>query len=179
MFLPSPQRSFDEHNLEQTIWHVERPGGDYQHSLEAFSLWDFDSSERIKRTKEHAKKETKEIPVNMLGSQLLCYRCACLSTRTATGSDLSYLSSNVWDIKHAGGHSAGIPWYEGFQGQQREEGLQKEMTSIAARGSHPGSSSLFRSSSTFKAHPISKSPPAEWWALGQYMDVRLLPFLPS
>jgi hypothetical protein len=75
---PLSQRSFDEHNLEQTIWHVTRSGGDYQHSIESFSLWDFDVAERIQRTKAHAKKENKDLPENMLDSQLLCYRCVSL-----------------------------------------------------------------------------------------------------
>ncbi|GAA5935583.1 hypothetical protein JCM10213_003624 [Rhodosporidiobolus nylandii] len=121
-------RSFDEHNLEETIWHVERPGGRFKNAIEAFALFDYDEEDRLARTKKYAEENEREIPRNMLGSQLLCY-------------------SNTWDQQHVGGHANGVAWWAGFSGQQRGEGSQKEMMSLAARGTRP-----------------------EWWSLGQYMD---------
>ncbi|GAA5849462.1 hypothetical protein JCM8547_000460 [Rhodosporidiobolus lusitaniae] len=111
-------RSFDEHNLEETIWRVPRDGGNYEHSIEAFSLWDFEADKRIKRTKAFAKENDREVPRNMLDSQLLCY-------------------SNVWDLKPAGAHATGDAWYNGFIGQQKTDGDQPDMMSLSARGTHP------------------------------------------
>ncbi|GAA6007852.1 hypothetical protein JCM10207_004899 [Rhodosporidiobolus poonsookiae] len=121
-------RSFDEHNLDETIWRVDRPGGWFQHSIEGFTLFDFDEADRLRRTKEFAEREQRDIPPNMLDSHLICY-------------------SNLWDLNHAGAHATGWSWDEGFRGQQKQEGSEKEMLSLSARGTHP-----------------------EWWALGQYMD---------
>ncbi|GAA5970808.1 hypothetical protein JCM11641_004462 [Rhodosporidiobolus odoratus] len=121
-------RSFDEHNLDESIWRVPRTGGWFENSIESFTLFDYDSAERLERTKAFAADNKREIPVNMQGSQLLCY-------------------SNVWDLNHAGAGATGLAWYQGFGGQQREDGEAKEMLSLSARGTHP-----------------------EWWTLGQYMD---------
>ncbi|GAA6027547.1 hypothetical protein JCM8097_007916 [Rhodosporidiobolus ruineniae] len=111
-------RSFDEHNLDESIWRVERWNGDLKHSIEAFTLFDFDETERVKRTKAVAKEEGREIPKHMLGSQLLCY-------------------SNLWDLNHAGAHAGGAQWYDGFIGQPKVDGNLQEMLSLSARGRHP------------------------------------------
>ncbi|GAA6051373.1 hypothetical protein JCM3770_004508 [Rhodotorula araucariae] len=111
-------RSFDEHNLEQTIWRVPRPGGDLQNTVEALSLFDFDEKDRLKRLHAFAEKEKRDIPRNMLDSQLLCY-------------------SNLWDLAHAGAQSNGWAWYEGFRGHQKEDGDLNDMLAISARGTHP------------------------------------------
>ncbi|GAA5955416.1 hypothetical protein JCM21900_005368 [Sporobolomyces salmonicolor] len=111
-------RSFDEHNLEQTIWRVPRSGGWYEHSVEAFQLFDWDEADRLKRTKEFAKENKRDLPPNMLNSQLLCY-------------------SNLWDLNVAGAHATGVRWYDGFGGQQRKDGGMKELLPISMRGTHP------------------------------------------
>jgi len=116
-------RSFDEHNLAQSVWRVGRIGGDsFQHSVEAMVLYDFDQEDRYRRVREFAKANNKsvgEIPDNMLKDQLLCY-------------------SNLWDLNHASAFAGGVHWYDGFQGQQRERGGMKEMLPISKRGTHPG-----------------------------------------
>lgn len=111
-------RSFDEHNLDQTIWHVPRPGGHLQNSVEALTLFDFDDEDRLKRLRTFADKKGREIPRNMLDSQLLCY-------------------SSLWDLAHAGAQTTGWAWYEGFRGQQRGDGELKDMLALSARGTHP------------------------------------------
>ncbi|GAA5825612.1 hypothetical protein JCM11251_000309 [Rhodosporidiobolus azoricus] len=111
-------RSFDEHNLDESIWRVSRTGGWFEHSIESFVLWDYDESERLKRTKKFAEENDRKMVKNLEGSQLLCY-------------------SNVWDLKHAGAHATGIGWDQGFLGQQKQDGDAKEMLSLPARGSHP------------------------------------------
>ncbi|GAA5870793.1 hypothetical protein JCM1840_006806 [Sporobolomyces johnsonii] len=111
-------RSFDEHNLEQTIWRVPRSGGWFEHSVEAFQLFDWDEADRVKRTKEFAKENQRDLPSNMLNSQLLCY-------------------SNLWDLNVAGAHATGVRWYDGFGGQQRKDGGIKELLPISMRGTHP------------------------------------------
>ncbi|GAA5959874.1 hypothetical protein JCM3765_000629 [Sporobolomyces pararoseus] len=122
-------RSFWEHNLAQTVWRVPRIGDSLQHSVESFVLFDFDKEDRYKRIKKFAKENNHtSIPQNMLDDQLLCY-------------------SNLWDLNHAGAHADGVRWYDGFQGQQKENGDLKEMLPISHRGTHP-----------------------EWWAVGQYVD---------
>lgn len=111
-------RSFDEHNLEQTIWRVPRPGGWLQNTVEALTLFDFDEEDRLKRLHKFADKEKRDIPRNMLDSQVLCY-------------------SNLWDLAHAGAQANGWAWYEGFRGHQKEDGELKDMLAISARGTHP------------------------------------------
>ncbi|GAA5997767.1 O-fucosyltransferase family protein [Rhodotorula paludigena] len=112
-------RSFDEHNLDQTIWRVARPGGgNLQHSVESFVLFDVDEKDRLARLHKFADAEKREIPENMLGSQLLCY-------------------SNLWDLSHAHALADGWQWHEGFRGQQRGDGELKDMLGISARGTHP------------------------------------------
>lgn len=115
-------RSFDEHNLDQTIWRVARPGGgNLQHSVESFVLFDVDEKDRLARLHKFADAEKREIPENMLGSQVLCY-------------------SNLWDLSHAHALADGWQWHEGFRGQQRGDGELKDLLGISARGTHPGAS---------------------------------------
>lgn len=113
-------RSFDEHNLAQSVWRVPRTGGFFEHSVESFVLFDFDSEDRQKRIKAFAKANNHtSIPKNMLDDQLLCY-------------------SNLWDLNHAGAHANGVRWYDGFRGQQKVDGEMKELLPISQRGTHPG-----------------------------------------
>lgn len=114
------QRSFDEHNLDQTIWHVKRHGP-FPESAEAFVLWDFDEATRLKETKEYAEREKRKLPANMEDSRLLCY-------------------SNLWDLSHAGAQATGWTWSEDFAGLQRESGEMTELLAPNARGTHPGKS---------------------------------------
>ncbi|GAA5928381.1 O-fucosyltransferase family protein [Sporobolomyces koalae] len=112
-------RSFDEHNLAQTVWRVPRVGEGLQHSIESFVLFDFDREERDKRIKKFAKQNNyTTIPANMLNDQLLCY-------------------SNLWDLNHASAHAGGVSWYDGFKGQQVAEGDAMTMLPISHRGTHP------------------------------------------
>lgn len=116
-------RSFDEHNLAESVWRVPRTGGDsFQHSVEAMVLYDFDKEDRYSRVRKFAKENNHTtIPKNMLDDQLLCY-------------------SNLWDLNHASAFAGGVHWYDGFEGQQREKGGLKEMLPISKRGTHPGES---------------------------------------
>lgn len=118
-------RSFDEHNLAQSVWRVPRIGGkSFQNSVESMVLFDFDQKDRYQRIQDFAKLNNHtEIPTNMLGDQLLCY-------------------SNLWDLNHASAFARGVNWYDGFEGQQREQGGLKEMLPISKRGTHPGSLSF-------------------------------------
>ena len=131
-------RSFWEHNLVQTVWRVPRIGDSLQHSVESFVLFDFDQEDRYKRIKQFAKEGNHtSIPANMLNDQLLCY-------------------SNLWDLNHASAHAGGVRWYDGFQGQQRENGDLKEMLPISQRGTHPGMF-LFVHGSNVKKNPHARS----------------------
>lgn len=112
------QRSFDEHNLDQTIWHVKRHGP-FPESAEAFVLWDFDEATRLKETKEYAEREKRKLPANMEDSRLLCY-------------------SNLWDLSHAGAQATGWTWSQDFAGLQRGSGEMTELLAPNARGTHPG-----------------------------------------
>jgi len=54
--------------------------------------------------------------------------------------------SNLWDLNHAGAQASGVRWYDGFRGQQQEEGDLKDLLPISMRGTHPGKSFIFSSS---------------------------------
>ncbi|GAA5851406.1 hypothetical protein JCM9279_001056 [Rhodotorula babjevae] len=113
-------RTFEAFNLDGPSWEIERIGGWANDATESFILFDMDTDLRLKKAHAFAAKENRDVPRNMLDSQLLC-------------------GDNFWALSDMSMYRGG--WgphnYLVADGLQEKEGGMFEMLSPEARGTHP------------------------------------------